>query len=359
MTFYQSKLQAFRAFLDARGYRVRVARAAVPDGLAAPVTVGFPSSVLGEQSLIAVPDVHLSDGSDGDIFLNGDPENATRLTATLGAINDYMDSENAQGASASVLQLGDWYDVWRAIGRDSTQAQFATIDNVPAYQTLLRLDKELGLAHLIGNHDASFTHALPDRRVADGDRFRFGFGLVESNGRCFALHGHQVDDILGVPSPPSDQQLVWLATLAAKYVTSAARNLEHFLDKEGASVGTVINWLTAMVGLNRPDPVPIPRARKDAPAGFVGSFVERECNEQLLQIASKACRKLYGSPNELELLIVGHSHKPCISWAPHPDSKRPVVIVDAGSWVESAAQLLFGAGDRISVFDIVKNRARP
>ncbi len=352
MTFYQSKLQAFRAFLDARGYHVRVTNAAVMDGLAAPVTVGFPSAVLGEHSLIAIPDVHLSDGSDGDIFFAGDPENAKRFTATLAAINDYMDAE---GASASVLQLGDWYDVWRAIGRDATQAQFATIDNVPEYQTLLSLDKQLGLAHLIGNHDASFTHALPDRRVADGDRFRFGFGLVRSNGRCFALHGHQDDDIVGVPSPSSDQQVVWLATLAAKYVTSAARSLQNFMDKEGSNAGAVFHWLTALVGLNRPDPVPTPRARKQAPAGFVGSFVDRESTDKLVQIATEACKQLYAHPNELELLIVGHSHKPCIGWTPHPESQRPVVVVDAGSWVQGAAQLLFGAGDRISVFDIVKN----
>jgi len=355
MTFYQTKLQAFRALLDARGYHVRVARAAVPDDLAAPVTVDFPSSVLGQQSLIAVPDVHISDGTGGDIFLDGNPDNVTRFTATLAAINDFIDAEDAAGASASVLQLGDWYDVWRAIGHDATEAQFAKIDNVPAYQTLLRLDKELNLAHLIGNHDASFTHALPDRRVADGERFRFGFGLVESNGRCFALHGHQVDDLVGVPSPPLDQQVVWLATLAAHFVPKAARDLEDFLDKEGASIGTALNWLKALVGLNRPDPVPIPRARKPAPPGFIGSFVERESNEQLLQIAIKACQKLFPNPNPLELLIVGHSHKPCVSWAHHPDSERPVVVVDAGSWVQGAAQILFGADDRISVFDIVKN----
>jgi hypothetical protein len=355
MSFYQDKLQAFRTFLAARGYHVRVANAAVPDGLAAPVTVGFPSSVLGQQSLIAVPDVHISDGTAGDIFLDGDAENVTRFTATLAAINDYWKAEDAAGASASVLQLGDWYDVWRAIGHDATQAQFAKIDNVPAYQTLLALDKQLDLAHLIGNHDASFTHALPDRRVSDGDRFRFGFGLAESNGRCFALHGHQVDELVGVPSPPHDQKVVWLSTLAAEHGFSAVRGLEDFFDKEGASAGAFFHWLTALVGLNRPDPVPTPRVRKEPPAGFIGSFVEREGNEQLVQIASKACQKLYASPNPLELLIVGHSHKPCISWTQHPDSQQPVIVVDAGSWVQGAAQILFGADDHITVFDIVKN----
>jgi len=31
-----------------------------------------------------------------------------------------------------------------------------------------------------------------------------------------------------------------------------------------------------------------------------------------------------------------------------------VIVVDAGSWVQGAAQILFGAGNRVSVFDIVK-----
>src|SRR6187549_2605498 len=137
MTFYRTKLQTFRAFLDARGYHVRVANAAVADGLAAPVTVGFPSSVLGEHSLLAIPDVHLSDGSDGDIFFAGDPENAKRFTATVAAINGYMEAE---GPRASAPQLGDCYDASPAPARDATQAQFATIATVPEYQTLLSLD---------------------------------------------------------------------------------------------------------------------------------------------------------------------------------------------------------------------------
>jgi UDP-2,3-diacylglucosamine pyrophosphatase LpxH len=353
MAFYDDKLERFRALLDARGYRVRVANAAVSDGFAAPVTIGFPTMVLGEQSLVAIPDVHISDGSAGDIFLAGNPSNVTRFTATLGAINDFLDAE---GDAATVLQLGDWYDVWRAIGGDATQAQFAAIDNVAAYQALLELDKELGLAHLIGNHDASFTHALPDRRVADGDRFRFGFSLMKSSGRCYALHGHQVDDLVGVPSPPSDQQVVWLATLAAKYVTSEARNLQNFLDKEGVNAASVVHWLGALVGLNRPDPVPAPRARKGtAGPAFAGTFVDREAVDKLVRIAVDACKRLYVPPAELELLVVGHSHKPCVSWTPHPDSDRPVIVVDAGSWVQGAAQLLFGAGHRVSVFDIVPN----
>ena len=58
--------------------------------------------------------------------------------------------------------------------------------------------------------------------------------------------------------------------------------------------------------------------------------------------------------DEVELLVVGHSHKPCVGWTPHPQSGKPVIVVDAGSWVQGAAQILFGAGNRVSVFDIVK-----
>jgi UDP-2,3-diacylglucosamine pyrophosphatase LpxH len=350
MGFYEEKLQKFRDALATRGYAVRVANAAVVDGQACPVTVGFPSDVLGQNSFIAVPDVHLSDGSDADIFLDGNPAHAQRFTKVLSAIDSYMDAESA---SAYLLQLGDWYDVWRAVGADATQADFAKIDEVKAYQDLLELDKRLGMAHLIGNHDASFKHALPDRRVADGARFRFGFGLMKSNGRVFALHGHQTDTVQGAPSPDSDQRAVWLATLAAKYVTSEVRSLQNFFDKEGTNPGAALHWLGALMGLNRPDPVPIPRARLATPAGFTGSFVDREDSAALVGIAVKACAKRYPTPEPLQLLVVGHSHKPCIAVTPHPASGKPVVVVDGGSWVQGAAQLVFGAANRVSVFDII------
>ncbi|MCU0687931.1 MAG: hypothetical protein MUF34_37750 [Polyangiaceae bacterium] len=350
MSFYDEKLRAFRRQLNERDYDLSPAVSVSESGDRHPVTVTFPRAVLGQQSLIAIPDVHLSDGREGDIFFNGDPLNATRLANTLWAVYKFL---GAEGKGASALQLGDWYDVWRAIGHDATQAQFAAIDNVPAYQKLLELDHVMSLAHLIGNHDASFTHALPDRRVANGDRFRFGFGLLQSQGKIFALHGHQVDDLAGVPSPDHEQRIVWLATLAANYVTSQARSLQKFIDRQGF-VGA-LGWLTSLVGVNRPDPTPEPRPRISAPPDIEGDFVEREQSAALVKIAVEACKLRYQpEPAELELLVVGHSHKPCIAWTPHPDTGNPVVIVDAGSWVYGAAQLLFGAGDRVSVFDVVR-----
>ncbi|HEU4534248.1 MAG TPA: hypothetical protein VFS00_09020 [Polyangiaceae bacterium] len=350
MAFYDDKLSAFRAHLNERGYDLSPAFSFSESGDKCPVTVRFPRALLGEQSVIAIPDVHLSDGGPGDIFFNGDSANPIRLANTLWAIYKFL---GAEGAAATALQLGDWYDVWRAVGHDATQAQFGAIDNVEAYQKVLELDHVMSLAHVIGNHDASFTHALPDRRVANGERFRFGFGLLQSRGKVFALHGHQVDDLPGVPSPDSEQRIVWLATLAATYVTSQARSLQTFIDREGAA--GALGWLTSIVGLNRADPVPKPRPRASAPPGIEGDFVEREQSEALVKIAVGACKQRYQpAPAELELLLVGHSHKPCVAWAPHPDSGRPVVIVDAGSWVYGAAQLLFGAGDRVSVFDVYR-----
>jgi hypothetical protein len=337
--------------LARRGYVVHVANAAVVDGRACPVTVGFPYPVFGDKSVIAVPDIHLGDGSDGDVFLAGEPDHAQRLADVLATIDDYL---TAEPDTAYLVQLGDWYDVWRAIGEDTSDSRYAAIDNVALYQTILELDKRLGMAHAIGNHDASFAHALPDRRVADGARYRFGFGLLESNGRIFTMHGHQADAIEGAPNLPGDQRAVWIATLVAKYVTAQARNLENFLDQEGTNITAVRDWLMSLVGLNRGDPVPTPRTRKQAPLGFAGSFVERESCAELVKVAVDACAKRYPAPEPLEVLLVGHSHKPCVAYAPHPVSKKPVIVVDAGSWVQGAAQILFAAGDRISVFDIVR-----
>jgi hypothetical protein len=350
MGFYEDKLEHLSGILGAHGYAIRVANAAVSDAMACMVTVGFPHDVLGQCSLIAVPDVHLSDGSQGDVFLNGTPGNAKRLAAVLRSIGEYMDAEREP---VQLVQLGDWYDVWRSRGGDTHQASYASIDNVSVYQDVLALDKSLGMAHLIGNHDASFAFALPDRRVADGKRFRFGFGLVESNGRVFGLHGNQGDCLQDIASPEASQRAVWLGTLAAKYVWGEVRNLQDFFDLQGVSLGSFWNWVNSLVGENREGPKPKPRARLTTPDGFKGSFVQRENVAELVRISVEATARLYTHPDPLELLLVAHSHKPCVGVTPHPVTGSPVVVLDGGSFVQSSAQLVFGAANRISVFDIL------
>lgn len=350
--FFYDRSNQFRLILQQYGYDVRLASAAVKDGAAVPVMIQFPTQLIGQQSIIALPDVHLSSGDAGDIFLNNDPNNPRRLTAVLKSMRDFTKAN----PSTTLLQLGDWYDVWRSIGQDATSSQYSAIDGVAAYQELLGLDSALSLAHTYGNHDASFTHALPDGRVASQDRFRFGFGLGGGNGRIYALHGHQADSIAGEPNQPSDIRAVWLGTLAAKYISKDFTNLENFIDTQGGLSG-VKGWLLSLVGLNRDDPQPVGRPALAAPndgQAWAAKFVKRESMDKLVRIAQEAVDRTYSAPKSIELLIVGHSHQPCVGWTPHPTTGKPVVVIDCGSWVYSAAQVLFAAGNVACVYDIVR-----
>ncbi|MCA9639503.1 MAG: hypothetical protein KC492_02385 [Myxococcales bacterium] len=349
---FYDRLRKFQLILQQQGYDLRLASAQLDNGGTVPVMIQFPTTQIGQQALIALPDVHLAGGNAGDVFYNGDPENPRRLTAVLKAMQTY----SLQNQPTTLLQLGDWYDVWRSIGSDAQSSQYNLIDDVPAYQELLGLDKALELAHCFGNHDASFTHALPDRRVADQNRFRFGFGLLNSGGRVYALHGHQADSIQGEPNSSGEIRAVWLGTLAANYLSSKFRNLEEFMDKQGNFEGAK-DWLLKLVGLNRDDPTPTGRPPQAPPSDgqtWHAKFVQRESMASLVAIAQAAVDRLYTNAASLELLVVGHSHKPCIGWTPHPNTKKPVVVIDCGAWVYGQANLMFAAGNVAAVYDIVK-----
>lgn len=375
-TFYYERLSAFRRGLNAFGYDIRQAQTGVVDAEPAPVLIQLPRPIIGRQTIVAIPDVHLGDGAGGDNFMDGHGGNVDRLVSTLRALRDFVRKEPFP---VTLLQLGDWYDVWRTFGHDTEDSRYSLIDSYSGYQTLLSLDKELGVAHLIGNHDASFTHALPDRRVADGARFRFGFGLGGTHGQIFAIHGHQADRIEGEPSAEFDQLAVWVGALVAKFVSSDFRNLTELIDKRGEE-GALI-WLGSHAAELAVSQLPggfallrawfiklLAEARDDIPASprpfapapndgqrWYARFVKREHADRLAKIAIAASEKLYrASVRDLELLIVGHSHKPCISWTPHPRTKHPIVVADAGSWVFGAAQILFAASNTLAVYDIVR-----
>jgi len=52
-----------------------------------------------------------------------------------------------------------------------------------------------------------------------------------------------------------------------------------------------------------------------------------------------------------DVVIVGHSHAPCVAWT--EVTGRPIVVVDAGSCVYGKANLLVMAEDTLAVFDVV------
>jgi len=292
--------------------------------------------------IVAIPDVHLGDGGAGDIFyagLGGTGEKLARLLALFSAVHSLLDA----GQGARAVQLGDWFDVWRTAGSDVKSMQYGGIQNALVYQPLLDLDAQIGLAHLVGNHDASFLDAVPDRRAAQSDRFRLGFWL---GSNVYALHGHQSD--LDPPQNATEDEIaVAVASTLAQFVPGVT-TFEAYLDRFGTGSG-IWNFMLDLRHL-RDDPGPQPRNPLAAPPGMTGPFVDRECNERLTAIVEKVSA---ASNRDTELLIVGHSHNPCISWAPKSDG-RPLLIVDAGGWPYDQTNVLLAAGDTVAVYDVVR-----
>src|SRR6185295_210916 len=116
-----------------------------------------------------------------------------------------LDYSNAHH-DARLMQLGDWFDVWRSSGHDSASMSYGPIQNAPIYGRILDLDAQIGLAHIIGNHDASFLNALPDRRSGQAGSFCVAGWLGRT---VYAIHGHQ-SEIEPPPNLEADQFFVAL-----------------------------------------------------------------------------------------------------------------------------------------------------
>lgn len=337
MTTHDELVSAFGTLLAPGGYALRVSR-----NNAGPVTVQFAPDLL-PGPIIALPDVHLGNGGPGDVFLNGTPERAKRLQQVLQAMHDYSDAHH----DAYVIQLGDWFDVWRTSGHDVAHMDYGPIQNAAVYQPILDLDALLGLPHIIGNHDASFLNALPDRRTGQAGSFRLGGWLGRT---VYAIHGHQ-SEIEPPPNSPFDQFFVALATSIAGFVPGI-RTFEAYIDRNYGIASALGATLLHGLRLMREDPGPSARTvdTRSPPPGADGTFVLRERADRLAMIATAVANTTAGL-RKPRLLVVGHSHNPCVAWSSAAGS--PILIVDAGGWVYEQANLLLAAGDRASVFDVV------
>jgi len=342
MSDFDEMLGSFTGQLRNQGYALRPT--AVPGVAGAVVKCVFSSPVF-DNPIVAIPDVHLGDGSAGDIFLAGSNDAVSRLVAVMTTLKNLL---NQPGAEISAIQLGDWFDVWRAEGGDVQAAQFGAIQNVAAYRQILDLDAELGLAHIIGNHDASFLGALPDRRVTQPGLFRLGFWLGQ---KVYAMHGHQTD-IAPPANLPSDQFFVAAATTMAEFVPGVT-TFEAYADRFG-NVDGVVQWLLSCFGLLRRDPGPQPRPpdTQALPTNVLeATLVLREARDDIARVAREVSALPQSNGRSASVVIVGHSHAPCVSVSRTTDS--PTVILDAGSWTYGQGSVLIAAEDTAAVFDVV------
>ena len=296
------------------------------------VTTRLPAGVL-TAPLIAIPDCHLSDGGEGDEFFDEDASNVARLESVLRAIGAFR----ARHPEACIIQLGDWFDLWRA----SSNA----IQDAPAYKTVLELDAAIGLRHIVGNHDATFVNEVPRLRQNDPSAFRLGEFLMPS---VFAIHGHQ-GHIGSTDDDGLDEIVVAAATTVARFIPGV-RTFEEFVDSDLDVEDALKTIVQKTFGTAHGDPPPAARPR-DARAGAPdpdATFVVRENTDVLAAIVANVATMSHQPMPKL--ILVGHSHNPCVAWSNVAES--PTILADAGACVFGRFNLLLGAGDRITVFDV-------
>ena len=303
-----------------------------PDLPEGSVTARLPAGVL-TAPLIAIPDCHLSDADEGDEFFDDDAANVARLEAVLRAAGALL----ARHPDARVIQLGDWFDLWRASS--------GAVQDAPAYKTVLELDAAIGLRHIIGNHDATFVNEVPRLRAGDPSAFRLGDFLMPS---VYAIHGHQ-GHVGSADDDGFDRTVVAAATAVARFIPGV-RTFEEFVDSDLDAEAALKALVQKTFGTAHGDPAPAARPR-DARGGAPdpdAPFVVRENADVIAAIVSNVAT-MSRQPMP-KLVLVGHSHNPCVAWS--NVAETPTILADAGACVFGRFNLLLGAGDRITVFDV-------
>ncbi len=295
--------------------------------------------ILGEQILVAIPDMHLSDGGAGDVFVGLPHGQLSRFSRLIGALA----SAKAAFPATRIVQLGDLYDVWRAYPeyRDHPSSDYRRIEQ--AYGPVLgRLTQELRARVCIGNHDAILGLYPPSwARTPSGPTGRLAYGHLLGGGRVLAFHGHQEAHVEEAMAAQGGEDTVKIATLAAGLWKAPSQMLQEELDLASELVSDPEWSLSDMLARHWPFVA--------APPGEHGycspAWCARNGRERLGRLASE----VPGAAN-LRLILVGHSHCPGISMT--EIRGRMVPLVDAGSWIQGKSQIVIAEEGRLTLFSV-------
>lgn len=295
--------------------------------------------ILGDELLVAIPDMHLSDAGSGDVFRGLGGTGPARLERLLRAVL----AVRAATPALRVVQLGDLYDVWRAYPEYRLQlppaARYDRIED--AYGPLLGLLVEQARARVcIGNHDAILGLFPPAwARGADNrPTGQLAYGHSFGGGRVLAFHGHQDRRVGQVMAAPGGFDVVKLMTLAARLAPKVSQTLqdkfdlatEFFADPDVALLEG--HW-------------PFVDAPPDAGGWSSGAWCARNGRDRLGMLVSA----LRGAP-DVRVLLVGHSHCPGVSMT-HLRG-RMVPVVDVGSWVHDRSQIAVAEEGRLGIYTV-------
>jgi UDP-2,3-diacylglucosamine pyrophosphatase LpxH len=275
------------------------------------------------EAAIIVPDVHLGTGN--DVFRFNEPERAARLEHffdTLGVLRNQLQGK------LDIVQLGDWYDFWR-VGKLTSVAAKTAIE--AQYGGIVSRARDLGVRHCVGNHDAGLVEAAC-RAGIDVEIVR----TLGASHNVLCFHGHDTETLASVAV---DGTAETLGLSILNLVNSAP-----LIGIVSSIIQRVIDNSSADPWSDNPKSLPWPNAKVQGPAGWAAPWTARDDATQLGAAISgfELCTK-----QPVQVVIVGHTHRPGISWS--PVAGRRVPIVDAGSWTYGRAEFAVVCADGIGV----------
>lgn len=291
---------------------------------------------LSVDAAIVIPDVHLGIGR-ADSFQETTPARVIRFERFLSVLAQLRDALPRDRFAA--VQLGDFFDVMRTT---APGASFEDRLNIVfrAYPGIVAAAKALPLLHCIGNHD----HELFDHR-ADLPTLGINAHIVRALGPgVLAFHGNDFVSLADIELDVNYQ--TWLLSLVQSIATmpvvgGAVGALQRLFD---GSLQDPIFENTNQTSVAWPGAPP----NSSLPGGWSAPWIVRDGATQL------------GEPllgweqtvaHQLEVAIVGHSHRPGIGWT-QVDFDRRIPLVDVGSWTYGRTNFAVVGADGIGLAEL-------
>jgi hypothetical protein len=294
--------------------------------------------IVDNRVILVLPDLHLGDGGDSDIFRGAEglgPTHRQRFESFLSAVVLAKAELATRQQRLSVVQLGDCYDVWRAFpfhehvpGRtySAIRTAYTRIESL--------LIDDLDTRFCVGNHDAILAQYPPDWAFTSGARLAYSQRFCA--GRVFAFHGHQGDVL-------SDQ----LAGQHGQFWVALGSTLSAIMNPAGIALQQLID--------QQEDTYP-----GDEDGGWpVGAAPTRptrfECRRWSdYQGRPERFRKMLETvpplSQAIRLVVVGHTHRPGLSW--FELGGRVIPVLDVGSWTYGRSQFAIIEAGSASVWQL-------
>jgi hypothetical protein len=194
---------------------------------------------------------------------------------------------------------------------------------------------DLDTRFCVGNHDAMLAKYPPDWAFTAGARLAYAQRFCE--GRVLAFHGHQGDDLVDQLAAQNGQIWVALGSALSSVLNPAGMALQEYIDKrEDAYPGDQDGGWPVGVAPARPTAFRCERWSdyKGRPARFQNIF-----RAAALSVAQA-----------MRLVLVGHTHRPGISW--FGLDGRIVPVIDVGSWTYGRSQFAVVSEGNASVWEL-------